>query len=104
MQNDQGNCRKVFKQVLAKDLLEKRWKNMIFLFFSRPPPPPPRRRPRRRLLSTPVWGPLLGLCEDLGGAARAQFPDNIKKNIEKTWKNMILHNFSSDFQLVGSDA
>ena len=26
MQNDQGSCRKVFKQVLAKDLLKNQWK------------------------------------------------------------------------------
>ena len=54
VQNDQRNCRNVFKRVLAKDSLKKRWKHMIFRFFSRPPPPPPRRRPRRRPLSTPV--------------------------------------------------
>ena len=62
VQNDQRSCRNVFKQVLAKDSLKKQWKNMIFRFISRPPPPPPpRRSPRRRPLSTPVWGPLLGL-------------------------------------------
>ena len=38
-------------------------KNKIFRFISRPPPPPPRRRPRRRPLSTPAWGPLLGLFD-----------------------------------------
>ena len=61
VQNDQRNFRNVFKRVLATDTVKKGWTNMIFRFFSQQPPPPPRRRPRRRPLSTPVWGPLLGL-------------------------------------------
>ena len=30
MQNDQRNCRKVFKRVLANDSLEKLWKTLFF--------------------------------------------------------------------------
>ena len=42
MQNDQRNCRNVFKRVLVKDSLKKTMKNMIFHDF------------------LPVWGLALG--------------------------------------------